>query len=483
VGRPSVRGLLSASLAFALIAAAASGTAFSINSVQGPPLTAGAAGAVGLEPCTGAYDITWTVSSGSIVGVRAERIPPSTSSDPGLLYCADMPYAILVADAADVEILPGVFDFSHPSWTVEWTGITDAATGSIDASSTAPVSGSLQLAVGTAVQLAIGPDPSDVPAQDFSGGGPAPGGPPPGGPPPGGVAPTLICDEFATGGITEVITVSGEDFCVHTFDMPDFPQTFKVVASDPLDVEYLVVGGGGGGGATLGGGGAGGGVLTNVGGALLTLQPAQEVAVSVGAAGLRAPNSFAAGASGGNSSFGASLTATGGGGGGTLGAGGLNGGSGGGAGGGGTSGGRGVAGQGEVGGGSSTQAGGGGGGASAAGSSGSDGPPVAGGAGGDGTRSSITGTELLYAAGGGGGSQGGTAAPGGGGGPRGGGSGNASCTTENASFALLMTTGSGGGGGGLDEGDDPDPLNNFSTCLGGHGASGVVIVRYRVPAA
>jgi hypothetical protein len=109
--RPLARTVVAGSLAFALVAAAASGTAFSVNSVQGIAVTAAASGSVDTDPCTGAYDITWTVSSGNIVGIEAVRIPPSTVSDPGLVFCADMPYAILVADRDDVvdEVGTGTF--------------------------------------------------------------------------------------------------------------------------------------------------------------------------------------------------------------------------------------------------------------------------------------------------------------------------------------------------------------------------------------
>jgi len=489
--RPFARSLVAASLAFALVAAAASGTAFSVNSVQGIPVAAAASGTFDTEPCTGSYDITWTVSSGNIVGVSAIRIPPSTVSDPGLKYCADMPYAILIADRADVEIVPGVFDFSRPDWTVEWTGITDSVTGSIDASSTAPTSGPLQLSVGTAVQLAIGPDPLDLPAPTFTGGGP--GGPPPGGDPggAGGAFPTLICNDYATGGVAQVVTVASDDYCVHTFDtwslFETFTETFEVVAVEPLDVEYLVVGGGGGGGASLGGGGGAGGVLTNVGASPLTLDPGDEFTVIVGAFGRGAQTAGVRGDDGQDSQFGA-FVAKGGGGGGSLGA---STGSGGGSGGGGSfrsSGGEPETDQGRGGGTGARSGAGGGGGADlllfpplGLGADGQDSGPT-GGKGGEGITSSITGAALLYAAGGGGGSQGGTAGSGGGGGdPRGGGDGSATCSFGGTSF-LTGLTGSGGGGGGLSVGIDPQ-AGGTEDCPGGPGSAGVVIVRYRVPSA
>jgi len=455
--RPFARSLVAASLAFALVAAAASGTAFSVNSVQGIAVTAAASGSVDTDPCTGSYDITWTVSSGNIIGVNAVRIPPSTVSDPGLMFCADMPYAILVADRADVQDADGEFDLSSEDWQLEWTGTTDSVTGSIDASSTAPTSGPLQLSVGTAVQLAIGPDPLDLPG-----------------------AAQLVqvtCEELASGGTESQFSDGGDEYCLYVFDQVG---TATFTALRQVDVEYLVVAGGGGGGNTLGGGGGAGGLLTNVDGTALTLAPG-TVTVEVGAAGLGSESRIERGQNGGGSQLG-SIVATGGGGGGSFANGanaaqraGLVGGSGGGGSTGGV-GGSGTAGQGNSGegsgvasGGTFAPGGGGGGATSSASLTFNDG-----GTGGDGALLSITGAAVLYAAGGGGGSNG--EGPGLGGSSDaangGGGQGSTGCTFDGTVPAA--GTGSGGAGGGLTKGEDCDGP-------GGAGASGVVIVRIRLP--
>jgi len=455
--RPLARTVVAGSLAFALVAAAASGTAFSVNSVQGIAVTAAASGSVDTDPCTGAYDITWTVSSGNIVGIEAVRIPPSTVSDPGLVFCADMPYAILVADRDDVVDADGEFDLSSEDWRVEWTGTTDSVTGSIDASSTAPTSGPLQLAVGTAVQLAIGPDPFDLPG--------------------GASAVPVTCEELASGGTESQFTDGSDEYCLYVFDQVG-TGTFTVLRQ--VDVEYLVVAGGGGGGNTVGGGGGAGGLLTNVDGTALTLAPG-SVTVAVGAAGLGSGSRIERGQNGGDSQLG-SIVATGGGGGGSF-ANFVNAaqraGSAGGSGGGGSTsgaGGSGTAGQGNSGEGSGSASGGtfapggGGGGADSSASL----TLNNGGTGGDGALLSITGAVVLYAAGGGGGSNG--EGPGLGGSSDAtngcGGQGSTGCTFDGT--VPSAGTGSGGGGGGLTKGEDCDGP-------GGAGASGVVIVRIRLP--
>ncbi len=193
--RRPVRALVAAMSAFGLIASAAAGTAFSVNSVQSMALATAASGTVVTVPCDGAYDISWTVSSGNIIGVRAVRIPPSTASDPQLAYCADMPYAILVADRDDVVDGDGEYDLAHPAWRTEWTGVTSPVTGSVDASRIGAASGPLLLAAGTAVQLTIGPT----------------------------VFATLneaqpTCELIATGGTVSVVAIDGVDHCLHRFD-------------------------------------------------------------------------------------------------------------------------------------------------------------------------------------------------------------------------------------------------------------------------
>ena len=306
------------------------------------------------------------------------------------------------------------------------------------------------------VQLAIGPDPLDPVVAPVAG-------------PPSADPAASVCDDVATGGAVEVVTIGGDEFCVHSFTLHGQSETFAVVATSSLDVEYLIVGAGGAGGLTLGGGGGAGEILTNVGSTPLTLAAGTERTVVVGAPGRRAASSSQPAGNGGVSSFG-SLTAQGGFGGdagqgvGFFGEPQIGG-----------TGGR----SGRVAGGFPSElTGGGGAGSGAGGAGGSDGPPPAGGAGGAGTLASIAGSPILVAAGGGGGSQGGTGGPGGGppdGGAPGGGSGSVSC--DDAPAASFTSPGSGGGGGGADAGDLA-----FQECRGGDGSQGLVIVRYPAPA-
>jgi len=161
------RAIITGSLAFSLVAAAAAGTAFTVNSVEGVALTAAAADSVAFEPCTGSYDITWAVSSGVIEGVQAKRVVPNTTSDPGLAFCKDMPYAIYVVDDIDdltldssgrltdrteVEAL-----FAAGDASLEWIGTTDATTGDVNDLTTAPATQGLILDQGAVVVLVIGP--------------------------------------------------------------------------------------------------------------------------------------------------------------------------------------------------------------------------------------------------------------------------------------------------------------------------------------
>ena len=461
--RPVARAVVAASLAFGLVAAAASGTAFSVNSVEGIAVASSASGSFDVQPCDGAFDVTWTVVSGEIVGVRAVRVAPSSLSDPGLKYCADMPYAILVADRDDVEFPSGSgeFDLGHASWVVEWTGVTDASTGSIDASSTEPVSGPLQLAVGTAVQLAIGPDPLSL---TFAGGVP--------------VTPAGDCESLASGGTSSAVSIDGDEFCVYVFDTAG-TETFEVLDARVMEVDYLVVGGGGGGaGRDIGGGGGAGGVL--VGAASVSVGVSYPVVVGDGGAG--GGNDERAGSAGESSTvFGVTALGGGGAGGWTFPAG--SGGSGGGGPGAASrdldddpppdlSGGAGTPGQGNDGGagqaiGEDWYGGGGGGGAGAPGSDAFDGRH-----GGDGVDVSATfgaGVGVDGSVGGGGGGAGhrrtGDSTLG-----RGGDGGGGSAGISSGGIGVPGT----GGGGGASRGSG-------ATFIGGKGGSGVVTVRLLAP--
>lgn len=268
-----------------------------------------------------------------------------------------------------------------------------------------------------------------------------------------------------------------------TLDGASGSQTYNVARSTNggltlglgFGVDYLIIGGGGSGAYATpnsdgidgtGGGGAGGFVEGST-----MLSPALiSVSVGAGGSGVGSGMTLIRGNNGGNSSFGA-FTALGGGGGGGYGLSGNSGGSGGGGGGRlNTQGGAGTSGQGFSGGNSQTgntigqAAGGGGGGAGGAGGAGDN--VENGGDGGIGKISTITGQSVYYAGGGGGAGIAGNGDTQGTGGL--GGGGNASRTGTGGAG----TNGLGGGGGGVGD-----------TGNGGNGGSGVVIVRYKGPAA
>jgi len=269
----------------------------------------------------------------------------------------------------------------------------------------------------------------------------------------------------ATG--TYNVTTSGNDV-IYTFTgSGTFTPSMSLTGGQVL----IVAGGGGGGGATgsryqEGGGGGAGGFIYNTGISLT----AQTYTVTVGSGGT-AGTSTAKGGNGGNSVFG-SYTATGGGGAGSAynNSTGVNGNSGGSGGGGARyynslygTGGAGTSGQGNNAYQATTGAGGGGGGAAAAATSKN---------GANGLASTISGSSVYYAGGGGGGTYsgnggGGTAGTGGnGGGGAGSSSGNGTAGTAN--------TGGGGGGGATG--------TTTAARTGGAGGSGIVIVRYTMPA-
>ena len=245
---------------------------------------------------------------------------------------------------------------------------------------------------------------------------------------------------------------------IHTF----YDSGTFTVPAGIASVEYLVVAGGGGGGSA-GGGGAGG--LRS--GTLAVTPGDKAVVVGAGGAGV-----IGKGLQGGNSSF-DSVSATGGGGGGgnNLASPGNNGGDGGSGGGAGYApgdttgtGGAGNAGayapaEGTNGGAMVTGSGFAGGGGGGSGGAGTTGAPGTGGNGGNGTASSISGYNTLYAGGGAGSGENGLGVPGSGGG---------------GAAVMGLTGGAGavnsGGGGGA------------SNLTGGAGGSGIVIVRYPIPA-
>jgi len=280
-------------------------------------------------------------------------------------------------------------------------------------------------------------------------------------------AATSAMPVIATGGTVSTFigdgTIGTQDttYVVHRFDAVG---TAALALHRDISIDHLLIAGGGGGGGRIGGGGGAGGLLsgTSVRSARRTAYPVVVGAGGAGGAGVLGVGGDGADGSG-SSVFG--LAAVGGGGGaGTDARAGRAGGSGGGgsrhlAGG---AGGAGTSGQGSAGGAGSgdPDRSGGGGGAGGAGAGG-----ATGGAGGAGVDSSITGTAKRYAGGGGGAGyliSSGTGSDGGG-----------SAVTAGAGGSGTAGTGGGGGGGGfVTEPGLP----------GGAGGSGIVILRYALPA-
>ena len=334
-----------------------------------------------------------------------------------------------------------------------------------------------------------------------------PGAPPPGTPP----------GMQASGGVvSEYVTPPGALYRSHSFTASGSLVISALDSDNPTynSLQYVVIGGGGGGGGDRGGGGGAGGYRSSVTGestggggslesAVTAVVSTFPVIIGAGGRGGRystspSPDPNSLGADGANSSFNGPTTpiieAYGGGGAGSGGGSasggtdGRNGGSGGGATGnpGTNQGGSGTANQGYAGadGPPSPFGGGGGGGAGSVGKTVAQSPSMQGGTGVD---SSITGFPLVRAAGGGGGGpndsgnllNGGSPSPiypGGIGGPGGDTAGqNRGYDPGSTGYAAngVYTTGSGGGGSG----------NNGPSYVGGHGASGFVAIRYRMPAA
>ncbi len=296
-------------------------------------------------------------------------------------------------------------------------------------------------------------------------------------------AQTFAEDSYAGSGGT---ITKKNGYMIHTFTESG---TFDLPNSTYADI--LLVGGGGGGGngyGAAGGGGAGGMIVIEH-----TTFLAGKHTVTIGAGGLGGIRNRENGGNGGDTVFYGHTAIGGGGGAGIWDVHGLAGGSGGGAysmtlmnNRGPYNGGTGVEGQGHNGGGSvlnndnSDNFGAGGGGAGEAGYSSTVSAP---GKGGDGLMCDITGEEVWYAGGGAGGGNGNVgwnvAAEGGKGG--GGASGHwpngvtTDYNSDNEAFIGPGTPGTGGGGGGgasWGTGNHQGP--------GGHGGSGVVIVRYKL---
>jgi hypothetical protein len=275
-----------------------------------------------------------------------------------------------------------------------------------------------------------------------------------------------------------------------TYTYHAFGASGTFTPTQSLTADILVIGGGGGGGRIVAGGGGAGGLLGFSSQSLTAT--AYTVTVGSGGAGASA-SGYAAGTTGGDSSFGGLTLVKGGGGGGHINNNGLNGGSGGGGGGaisGATqTGGSPTSGQGFAGGtatGNTSQyIGAGGGGAGGAGGANTSSTPGVGGIGvstysdwglATGTGQNVAGT--IYYAGGG---AGGWSSPNGSvvniayGGLGGGGNGGWSRTNDsqdNPATVGLANTGGGGGGAG----NDASGANANSS--GKNGGSGLVIIRY-----
>ena len=139
--RKSTYAILTGTLAFGLTAAAATGTAFTINSVQNAPGTDTATANVTNSSCGGTYDIDWTFnSSGQVTAFTATRTAP-TPTDDSLQFCASMPFAF--------QVLPS----GGPGETV--LGTTDA-----EGDATGTFVSPWILGTGSTVSLEIGPDAS-----------------------------------------------------------------------------------------------------------------------------------------------------------------------------------------------------------------------------------------------------------------------------------------------------------------------------------
>jgi len=277
----------------------------------------------------------------------------------------------------------------------------------------------------------------------------------------------LNCTENTNGSyVINTFTLSGTTTGANTW----------VVPIGVSEIEYVIVGGGGAGGGYIGGGGGAGGYRSSVvgeqsgGGNLAESKyhiTGSALTITVGAGGAGVPaytggNGTASSITDGTTP----ITASGGGGGGYYSNhAGTAGGSGGGGGCSGAAGGSGSANQGYTGG-----AGGTGGVGKSGGGGGAGGVGVAGTGnrnGGAGVTTSISGTPTPYAGGGGGGAE----SAGGAGGVGGAGGGGAGSYT--ASYPTPGTPSTGGGGGGATY---TSVYNN-----GGHGGSGVVIIRYLHP--
>jgi hypothetical protein len=112
--RRTIPTLVVGSLVFGLVAAVAVDTGFTLSSVGGlsNPGTAQAQGTVAVteELCDGDYEITWRGTGEDVTGFTFVRTPPEGDADPGLAYCAEQTYAILVGEDGGGQFHTGTTD-------------------------------------------------------------------------------------------------------------------------------------------------------------------------------------------------------------------------------------------------------------------------------------------------------------------------------------------------------------------------------------
>lgn len=136
--------ILAGSLAFGLTAAAATGVAFTISSVQNVPGTDSDTEVVATSSCTGTYDITWTINAfGYATAFTATRTAPTP--DPDGSFCKGVPAYLSITRS-------GMLMDSA-------TGTTDETTGNF----TGSLSNSVIMSANDTVELEIGPNAGLLP--------------------------------------------------------------------------------------------------------------------------------------------------------------------------------------------------------------------------------------------------------------------------------------------------------------------------------
>ena len=137
--------VLAGSFAFGLTAAAATGVAFTISSVQNVPGTDSDTEIISTTSCDGTYAIEWTIDqNGYVTAFTATRTAPSPE-DPNGSFCESVP--------AEITVSRSGMDLSS------YYGTTDASgnfSGSFDNSSITNVS--FIAAASDVVKLEIGPN-------------------------------------------------------------------------------------------------------------------------------------------------------------------------------------------------------------------------------------------------------------------------------------------------------------------------------------